>query len=387
MKNYKEFYANLEGKTVSRDQLIACREHYRKGSPEYKNLTAAINTANLSQGKMVTIGKGSKPKRVSGGVSGASDIYNAQEIKNMVFDTLDFKGKWLKTFGMPPPNFCAMIYGMAGNGKSYFTIALAGYLSKFGKVLFIAAEEGASYTLQKKLNETTTDLSNVDIMAVESGKPRIQEAITKHGYKFVIIDSISYLDMDGLDIQKLKENNPTTAFVCVVQCRKDGKYLGAQNIGHVTDANFRVEKGIAYPEKNRFGGSEPFRIFGNTNNDEPMKKNNPVTLNGTVDLKGAEKEEIAETLEAMAEFLLSVARKIEQGKLRGNDLGKVEAMAGDLGVAITRLMKKRIVTAANYATEGKPKNMEYQSKMFKNTWRVAKAGYLRVRDKKTGKLI
>ena len=53
-----------------------------------------------------------------------------------------------------------MVYDKLGQGKSYFTLELLEYLaSNFGTVLFNSSEEGASLSLQNKIN--SFDMTNI----------------------------------------------------------------------------------------------------------------------------------------------------------------------------------------------------------------------------------
>ena len=82
--------------------------------------------------------------------STSTGIMSSRDLKDYRYDNYDFDGKWLDLVGKPAKKFHMMVYGRPKQGKSYFCFDLAQYLSNFGKVLYIAAEEGFSATLQKK---------------------------------------------------------------------------------------------------------------------------------------------------------------------------------------------------------------------------------------------
>lgn len=64
---------------------------------------------------------------------------------------MPFDGLWAKPFGQPEYNGVWIIYGIDKNGKTWFAIKLAGYLSTFDKVLYVSAEEGISLSIQDTL--------------------------------------------------------------------------------------------------------------------------------------------------------------------------------------------------------------------------------------------
>ena len=86
--------------------------------------------------------------------STATGIMSSRDLKDYRYDQYDFDGKWYDLVGNPGKKFHMMVYGRPKQGKSYFCFDLAQYLSNFGKLLYIAAEEGFSATLQKSASPT-----------------------------------------------------------------------------------------------------------------------------------------------------------------------------------------------------------------------------------------
>jgi hypothetical protein bfra3_07207 len=60
------------------------------------------------------------------------------------FKTYPFTGVWHDIFGQPETTGAWIIHGDEKQGKSTFALMLANYLTSFGKVLYISAEEGIS---------------------------------------------------------------------------------------------------------------------------------------------------------------------------------------------------------------------------------------------------
>lgn len=63
---------------------------------------------------------------------------------SIVFKLFEFTGLWLQAFGKPETTGLWYLGGAEKNGKSTFAMMLAKYLTTFGKVLYISAEEGLS---------------------------------------------------------------------------------------------------------------------------------------------------------------------------------------------------------------------------------------------------
>jgi hypothetical protein len=66
-------------------------------------------------------------------------------IKNIYqkrFRTMPFAGDWAIVFGEPEHCGLWLIWGAEKNGKTWFALKLAGYLSTFEQVLYVSAEEG-----------------------------------------------------------------------------------------------------------------------------------------------------------------------------------------------------------------------------------------------------
>lgn len=62
------------------------------------------------------------------------------------FKTFDFDGVWFDTMEKPETNGAWLVFGKEKNGKTWFTLKLAEYLSRFEKTLYVSAEEGAGMT-------------------------------------------------------------------------------------------------------------------------------------------------------------------------------------------------------------------------------------------------
>ena len=194
-------------------------------------------------------------------------IANSNDLAKMKFASLPFTGEWKNFIGLPEENFAAMVWGKPKQGKSYFSIRFAKYLSNFGRVLYIAAEEGFGLTLQKKLKDMNASGENLDFAeANEINIDGLSQAIHANKYKFVVFDSYNKLKMNHLQIELLRKANPSTAFVIISQATKDGNYKGSQELEHDMDVIINVENGVA-TQYGRFNQGGEFHIFNDKTNE------------------------------------------------------------------------------------------------------------------------
>ncbi len=210
------------------------------------------------------------------GVDGTKDkgIMNSTELMNYQYQRLPFTGKWEQFVGQPSLNFHAMIYGRPKQGKSILAVQLAQYLSQtFGKVLYIASEEGFSVTLQNKIREFAMNNENLDFANFRS-YDQIREALHMRKYNFVFIDSVNFIKITPEDIEDLKAANKQTAFITIQQATKNGNFRGSQEFAHNCDMVIRVEAGQA-SHQGRFQEPTEMPVFDKPEQKQGETKNAP----------------------------------------------------------------------------------------------------------------
>lgn len=207
---------------------------------------------------------GKMPKNV--GLSGIDDvpasvdkepedvkIISAQELVDKKFRTIGLRGKFRTLIGDPEPGFSGMIHGKPKQGKSTVAIEFAKDLTHLGKVLYVAIEEGAGFTLQDKVIRNNANVPGLDFA---SKLPQFLDA-----YKYVFIDSVSDARMNEgefgglIKIYKPKE----ISIIGVFHATKDGKFRGGQTFAHDVDVLIRVEDGKAYAQ-GRYAPSNEINI-------------------------------------------------------------------------------------------------------------------------------
>ena len=205
------------------------------------------------------------------GVMGAADLIDYK------YDCYHFDGKWKDLVGDPAKGFHMMVFGRPKNGKSIFSFQFARYLSNFGKVLYIAAEEGFSATLQNKLSEFG-DINENLYFANFRDFETIRKNLKENDYEFVVVDSINFINLEPEDVEILKAENKGTSFITIQQATKNGAFRGSQQFAHNCDIIIEVIEGVAY-HTGRYAAPSEMQIF-----DKPNFRNNKKAENNNSQL-------------------------------------------------------------------------------------------------------
>lgn len=206
-----------------------------------------------------------------------SGVMSADELVEYKYDAYPFDGKWQKLVGNPAKSFHMMVFGRPKQGKSIFCFQLANYLSKFGKVLYIASEEGFSATLQQKLTEFGGINPNL-YFANYRDYETIKQSITGEDYEFIVIDSINFINLEPEDVEELKSLNKGKAFITIQQATKGGQFRGSQQFAHNCDIIIEVIQGVAH-HTGRYAAPSEMQIF-----DKPNFKANKVSEDASAQL-------------------------------------------------------------------------------------------------------
>lgn len=241
---------------------------YKLEDPEKKVLLGHYNQ-KMAQLKGLT--GGGRPNPGGGGPIPSGGTMSAGDLAKLEIEGFGFDGAFFDLFGYPSKPFHCIVFGKPKQGKSIFSFQFADYLAEFGKVLYIACEEGFGGTLQKKI----TDFGLQDNKNVHFSDARTLQEIQKvvPGYDFVVIDSVNFADLEVKDVEDLKSQNPQTSFVTIHQATKGGDMRGSQEYRHNCDMVVEVIQGIAYQE-GRFQAPGSYDIFDGKgkSQEDPKKK-------------------------------------------------------------------------------------------------------------------
>jgi hypothetical protein len=203
-----------------------------------------------------------------------SGIMSSKELMNYSYDCYTFQGKWHELIGDPGKKFHMMVFGRPKQGKSIFCVQFANYFStNFGPVLYVAAEEGFSVTLQKKIREFGMANPNMDFANYRTYE-QIKAALQAKKYKLVFIDSVNFIKITPEQIEELKAENPGTAFVTVQQATKGGQFRGSQEYAHNCDIIIEVIAGTAH-QQGRYQVHSEMPIFDGPENKEKKPEAEP----------------------------------------------------------------------------------------------------------------
>lgn len=161
----------------------------------------------------------------------------ALSVKNIYdkkFKTFEFDGVWKDTMGMPETNGFWLIYGQEKNGKSWFAIKLAEYLSQFQKTLYVSAEEGVGKTFVDACARAkvchTSKLKFLEYVPIEDLNEKIAQ---KRAAKIVLIDNITiYADelKNGTLRQMHHQYKDTHLFIFIAHEEKNEPYTATAKL-------------------------------------------------------------------------------------------------------------------------------------------------------------
>jgi hypothetical protein len=192
--------------------------------------------------------------------SAIDGIMSSVDLMDYDYDKYEFTGKWQKFMGQPSIGFHAMVFGIPKSGKSILCTQFAKYLSdNFGSVLYVAAEEGFSMTLQNKLREFGMASENLHYANFREYE-QIRTALQNNDFNFVFLDSVNFMKITPEQMRELKQENPNTAFITIQQATKDGKFRGSQEYAHDADVIINVANGVA-TQQGRFAEPSVLRVF------------------------------------------------------------------------------------------------------------------------------
>lgn len=189
--------------------------------------------------------------------------YTVDQLLNMRFKALPFEGDFLASFGKPEPNGVWLVYGESANGKTSFLLQLARYLANFGRVAYNTIEEGARLSFQEALKRNYLQgVGNKVLVLNREGLPELRLRLSKRrSPKFIIIDSLQYLQLDRPGYQQLKNDYPDKLFIFNSHAkgkRPTGRL--AEAILFDADVKIRVE-GYRAKFDGRFGGGANYDIW------------------------------------------------------------------------------------------------------------------------------
>ena len=189
---------------------------------------------------------------------------------NAVFQTADFRGEWLASFGRPELRGAWIIYGESGCGKTHFALELLKYLSQFvQRVAYDTVEQGMSLSFQNAWNDA--DMQSLGNKVLIFNKEQI-DSLSEHLRKkrspqVVVIDSVTALNsFTRRTFSDLMNEFPDKLFIFIAHEENHKPYPAiAQHVRKLSEVKCHVEGFRAYITtrfQTRDGqGGAPFTIW------------------------------------------------------------------------------------------------------------------------------
>lgn len=161
------------------------------------------------------------------------------------FETADFDGVFLASFGRPELRGVWIIYGGSGCGKTTFVMQVCKYLTRFRRVAYNSLEQGLSLSLQKTWERVGMEEvgNHIILLNKESLKDLRVRLAKKQSPGVIVVDSVQYWHgLKWSDFTSLKDDYPDKLFIFVSHERgglPDGKL--AQKIRYDSEIKIHVE--------------------------------------------------------------------------------------------------------------------------------------------------
>ena len=178
------------------------------------------------------------------------------------FETADFDGPFLASFGRPELRGVWLIWGDSGSGKTTFTLQLCKYLAGFRRVAYNSLEQGLSLSLQRAWERVDMAEAGSNIILLNKEElPELCARLSKRkSPEIIVIDSVQYLTKFYVQqFNELKEDFPDKLFIFISQADKAGKDPAGSVAKHIRyDADIKIKV-------------EGYKAFVTTRYEDPTK--------------------------------------------------------------------------------------------------------------------
>ena len=152
-------------------------------------------------------------------------------VKNLYdkkFKTFPFIGIYSKAMGMPETNGAWLVWGAEKNGKTWFALMLAQYISQFEKVLYISAEEGTGKDFVEACKRAGIESDNTHLKFDEYlALDELEQKISKRkSAKVIVIDNCTiYADeLKAAKLRQLLQKHSDKLFIFIAHEEKKEPY-------------------------------------------------------------------------------------------------------------------------------------------------------------------
>ena len=204
------------------------------------------------------------------------------QILQKTYDLLAYDDEFKPLLGNIPDNIHILIFGDSGHGKTELGMRLVKSFCRGGTdVNWVSYEQGHGLDMQMALRRNgMLDVgSRFAVTDPHYAKKQnttyledLRNKVEKRGSAdLFVIDSIQYIDITVHEYFQLKNDFPAKGFIFISHKNgKDPDGKTALKVGYDGGCRILVKNYIAHPEKNRFGGTEPYVIW-----DEMARRREP----------------------------------------------------------------------------------------------------------------
>lgn len=162
------------------------------------------------------------------------------------FETFNFKGIWQDVFGNVTRNGVWIVYGAEKNGKTWFSLKLADYISQFESTLYVSAEEGLEKEFVDAMKRANLEPDNdslkfCEYTSLESISIRLEK---REAPKVVFFDNVTiYKDeLSYGGFQKFWRRHPNTLLIFIAHEERNEPYTStARMIKRLSKIIIRVQ--------------------------------------------------------------------------------------------------------------------------------------------------
>lgn len=159
-----------------------------------------------------------------------------KNLYDKTFKLFEFEGIYKEVFGSPSRGGIWLIYGKDKNGKSWTSLILSRVFTKFGKVLYVSAEEGADVAFinamaRAKIAAKEKNINVIEYVPIEELYIILKR---KRAPKVVVLDNTTiYKDeLKGSGMTKLMHDFPNVTFLIVAHEERNKPYTSAAMMAH-----------------------------------------------------------------------------------------------------------------------------------------------------------
>lgn len=165
---------------------------------------------------------------------GMSRMLTIKNIYDKKFKTFEFDGVWKDTMGNPEQAGFWLIYGNEKNGKTWFSIKLAEYLSKYAQTAYVSAEEGIGKafveTCERVGLDPNSNLKFMEYLSIDELDAKLEK---RKSPRIIVLDNLTmYVDelKNGV-LRKLHHKyRDTKLFIFIAHEEKNEPYTATAKL-------------------------------------------------------------------------------------------------------------------------------------------------------------